>query len=199
MIIKGFRFGMLLQLAIGPMCILVFHTSTTYGFFTALSLVIAIALIDALYIGLSGFGVAAIIAKKKVKQAVKIFGGIVLILFGFQILISIFQLSIIPHIEIWNQISDQNFFLQGILLTASNPLTILFWSGVFSAQVAEKDLTKKQLVLFGGGCVLSTLFFLTMIAVFGSMVGGFLPNIVINVLNGLVGILLIYFGIRLFR
>lgn len=39
MIYKGFKFGMLLQLAIGPMCLMVFNTSTTYGFWMGLSLV----------------------------------------------------------------------------------------------------------------------------------------------------------------
>jgi hypothetical protein len=42
MIYKGFKFGMLLQLAIGPMCLMVFNTSATYGFLVALSLVLAI-------------------------------------------------------------------------------------------------------------------------------------------------------------
>ena len=63
MIYKGFKFGMLLQLAIGPMCLMVFNTSATYGFLVGLSLVLAISLIDGLYITLSGLGIAAIINK----------------------------------------------------------------------------------------------------------------------------------------
>lgn len=31
MIFKGLKFGMLLQFAIGPMCLMVFNTSATYG------------------------------------------------------------------------------------------------------------------------------------------------------------------------
>lgn len=197
MIFKGFKFGMLLQLAVGPMCLLVFTTATSQGFFMGLYLVLAIALIDALYISLSGIGIASIIGKDKVKNVIKIFGGVVLILFGINYFISVFNLSIIPDIISLHNISDQNIFIQGLLLTASNPLTILFWSGVFSTQVIENKLTKKQICYFGFGCVLSTLIFLTLVAALGSVISSFIPELIIKVLNGLVGLALIYFGARL--
>jgi len=82
MIYRGFKFGMLLQLAVGPMCLMVFSTSSTYGFLMGLSLVLAIALIDGLYITLSGLGVAVIINKEKIKSVIKKLGCIVLVLFG---------------------------------------------------------------------------------------------------------------------
>lgn len=199
MLYKGFKFGMLLQLAVGPMCLLVFSTSSANGFVSALTLVIAIALIDALYITLSGFGASALIENKKVKYVIKIFGGIVLILFGFNTFLGMLHYSILPNIKLFHYSSKQNLFLQGIVLTASNPLTIIFWSGVFSSQIIENNLTKKQLFFFGLGCILSTLVFLTLIAALGSVVSRFLPETVICIMNGLVGIVLIYFGIRLFN
>lgn len=197
MVWKGFKFGMLLQLAVGPMCLLVFSTSTAQGFFVGLSLVLAIALIDALFITLSGLGVAAAIGRDKAKYVIKIFGGIVLILFGLQYILGIFNLTIVPNIVIFKHISDMNIFLQGLLLTASNPLTIIFWSGVFSTQVIEHSYSRQQLVFFGMGCVLSTLLFLTGIAALGSVISGFLPAIIIQILNGVVGLVIMYFGIRL--
>lgn len=197
MVLKGFKFGMLLQLAVGPMCLLVFTTSTAHGFIVGLSLVLAIALIDALYITLSGFGVAAVIGKEKVKKAIKIFGGVVLILFGLNNILGIFAISIFPKIMLFENVTSENIFLQGLLLTASNPLTIIFWSGVFSTQVVEHNLNKKQLFFFGIGCVLSTLFFLTIVAFLGSILSEFIPIIVIQILNGMVGAALIIFGLKL--
>lgn len=197
MVWKGLKFGMLLQLAVGPMCLLVFSTSTTKGFFTGITLVLAIALIDAFYITLSGLGVAALIGKGRTKYVIKIFGGIVLILFGLQYILGIFHLTILPNINILSHISNQSVFLQGLLLTASNPLTIIFWSGVFTTQLIEHELTKKQLFLFGIGCVLSTLFFLTGIAALGNIISGFLPAIIISLLNGAVGLIIMFFGIKM--
>jgi threonine/homoserine/homoserine lactone efflux protein len=197
MIYKGLKFGMLLQLAVGPMCLMVFNTSTTYGFFVGLSLVLAIALIDGLYITLSGIGVAAIINKEKIKSTIRILGFIVLVLFGINTITEVFSFSLLPNLKLSSNVTSQNIFIQGLLLTASNPMTIIFWSGVFSAQVAENDLSKKQLVLFGFGCVLSTLLFLTSVAFCGSMLNGFLPEIIIKSLNVTVGVILIFFGIKL--
>ncbi|MNH41521.1 LysE type translocator [compost metagenome] len=83
------------------------------------------------------------------------------------------------------------------MLTASNPLTIIFWGGVFSAEAASKKLSRLQLFWFGMGCVLATVMFLSGIAVLGSMANTFLPEKAIQVLNAAVGLVLIAFGIKL--
>lgn len=41
----GLKFGLLLQMAIGPMCLMVFNTAKNEGFFTTLPLVLGIALV----------------------------------------------------------------------------------------------------------------------------------------------------------
>jgi threonine/homoserine/homoserine lactone efflux protein len=197
MIYKGFKFGMILQLAVGPMCLMVFNTSTTYGFLVGLSLVLAITLIDGLYITLSGLGIAAIINKEKVKSTIKILGCIVLVLFGTNTITGAFGFTLLPDLKLFSNATNQNIFIQGMLLTASNPLTIIFWGGVFSTQVAESNFSKRQLIFFGFGCILSTLFFLTIVAFCGSILSGFLPLIIIKILNVTVGGILICFGIKL--
>lgn len=197
MVYKGFKFGMILQLAVGPMCLMVFNTSTTHGFLVGVSLVLAISLIDGLYITLSGLGVATIINKEKIKSTIKILGCIVLVLFGTNTITGAFGFSLLPDLKLFSNATNQNIFIQGILLTASNPLTIIFWGGVFSTQVAEYNLSKKQLIFFGFGCILSTLVFLTIVSFFGSIISGFLPLIIIKILNVMVGTILIYFGIKL--
>ena len=197
MIFKGLKFGMVLQLAVGPMCLMVFHTSATYGLFIGLSLVLAIAFVDLIYIALSGFGVAAIINKEKVKFVIKIFGCLVLVLFGANTIAGAFNFTLIPNISLFSNISGKSIFAEGLLLTASNPLTIIFWSGVFSTQVIENNYNKTQLFYFGLGCVLSTLCFLSLIAILGTVISGFLTQTIIQILNICVGIIIIYFGLRL--
>ena len=200
MILKGLKFGMLLQLSIGPMCLMVFQTSSTNGFLSSLNLVVAIALIDACYIGLSGIGIATVLRREGIQAVMKIFGCLILILFGLNTLSGSFDIAILPKLALFSNVSNRNLFLQGLLLTASNPLTILFWSGMFTTQLLENHWNKKQLFEFVAGCVLATLSFLTCIAILGSVIGRFLPYLIIQILNGVVGIFLIFFGIkRLFR
>ncbi|BAK98374.1 putative efflux protein [Oscillibacter valericigenes Sjm18-20] len=197
MILKGLRFGMLLQLAIGPICFMVFNTSTTYGFVWGLHLVLAIALVDTIYIALSCIGIASIINRGKIKMAVKLIGCFVLVLFGANTISGAFDLSFLPHIAVLSNISEKNLFVQGLLLTASNPLTIIFWGGVFSTQIIENAWNKKQLFLFAVGCVMATIIFLTAVAILGSILSSFLPQVMVKFLNVAVGVVLIFFGIRL--
>jgi len=197
MIFKGLRFGMLLQLAIGPMCLMVFNTSASHGFVYGVCLMAAVALIDALYIALSCAGAAAVVSRPKVKSAVKLASGLVLALFGANTIAGAFGFSLLPDIAFFSAESSRNLFIQGLLLAASNPLTIVFWSGMFSAQMIENQWNRKQLFFFASGCVLSTVIFLTFISFLGSAASGFLPRAALQALNVIVGSFLIFFGVRL--
>lgn len=197
MILKGLRFGMLLQLAVGPMCLMVFNTSTTYGFIYGLYLVLAIALIDTLYIVLSCVGVASILKRGRVTAVIKLLGCFVLVLFGLNTISGVLYLSFLPKIELFSNSSSQSLFVQGLLLTASNPLTIIFWSGIFSAKMIENHWNRKQLFFFAVGCIMATVLFLTIVSLLGSIISDFLPQVVIQILNMVAGIFLIFFGVRL--
>lgn len=188
---------MLLQLAIGPMCLMVFNTSAAYGFLDGLCIVSAITIIDALYMGLSGAGAASVINKAGVKSVIKFIGCFVLVLFGINTISGAFGLTFIPRIDIFAGKSVQSLFIQGLILTASNPLTIVFWSSMFSAQMLGNELSKYKLFLFALGCLMSTVIFLSFIAFLGSILGGILPGLIIKILNTAVGVFLIYFGLRL--
>ena len=67
---EGLKFGLLLQFAVGPMCLMVFNTAQNTGFFVAMSLVIAIALVDAFYILLASLGASKLLGKEKVEKVV---------------------------------------------------------------------------------------------------------------------------------
>ncbi|NLU25515.1 MAG: LysE family transporter [Clostridiales bacterium] len=197
MVIKGLRFGMLLQIAIGPMCLFVFNTAASRGLGMGLLLVCAIALTDALYISLSGLGISAVLNRPKIRKAVQVCGAAILVLFGTNTILNVFGVSILPSIRLFSDVTGKTIFVQGLLLTASNPLTIVFWSGVFSTQIIEHDYNKRQLAAFGIGCVLATLLFLSLVACLGTVVKSFISAGILAVLNIGVGAVIIFFGIRL--
>ena len=193
--LDGLKFGMLLQLAVGPMCLMVFNTAKNVSFLVALSLVLAIALVDAFYILLAGLGVSKLMEKKKVKTIFKIVGSLVLIIFGLNIILNVFNINIIPGLNL--KPSTTNIFIQGLILTLSNPITIVFWGSVLTTKIIDDGLKKKELVIFSIGLVSATLFFLTLIAVLGTILSGFIPESVSNILNIIVGLLIIFFGIKM--
>ena len=191
----GLKFGMLLQLAVGPMCLMVFNTAKNVSFLVALSLVLAIALVDAFYILLAGLGVSKLIEKKNVKAIFKIVGSLVLVIFGLNIILNVFNINLIPGLNL--KPNTANIFIQGLILTLSNPITIVFWGSVLTTKIIDDGLKKKELFIFSIGLVSATLFFLTFIAVLGTILSGFIPESVSNVLNVIVGLLIVFFGIKM--
>lgn len=196
MILKGFKFGMLLQFAVGPVCIFILQMASLRGFYMAETGVLGVVLIDGIFIICAILGISSIIDKKNIRFALKIFSAVVLFIFGLSTVLSQFNISFLPSFEILNISNSNNVFLRAIILTASNPLTIIFWASVFSTKILEKDMERKDIYQFGFGAVLSTMFFLTIIALVGNFAKIFFSIYVIQVLNIVIGLLLIYFSIR---
>jgi threonine/homoserine/homoserine lactone efflux protein len=197
MLWQGFRFGLMLQFAVGPICLLTFIASSSFGFIAGESIAIAAALIDAVYIGVSAGSIARLMKNPSIQRHIKAGGGIILAGFGLYMLWQV-RCGVLPQVTLFGS-GCLDFFLEGIVLTISNPLTILFWGGVFAAQVAEHHLQKEDMMWFGGGCVLSTLVFLTAVVIVGTFSGKFLPTQIILGLNGVVGVMLLYFALRMWK
>ena len=192
---SGLKFGLLLQIAVGPMCLMVFNTAKNVGLLVAMSLVLAIAIVDAFYITLASVGVSSLLEKERIKKVFKIIGSTVLIIFGINIILNVFEINIIPGLNL--QPTTTNIFIQGLVFTLSNPITIVFWGSVLTTKIIEDKLEKKELVVFSIGLVSATLFFLTSVAILGTVLSNFIPENISNILNIIVGILIIYFGIKL--
>jgi threonine/homoserine/homoserine lactone efflux protein len=173
-----------------------FKISSSLGIIYGLVFVGSVALIDSLYIFLASIGISAILKKDTIQKYFKYIGGIVLIIFGLNTLLGCFNYSIIPSMNI-NINNFHGIFLQGIIITLSDPLTIIFWGGVFSGKITNEKYTNKQLFMFGTGCVLSTLICLSIIAIIGNFVKIFLTEIIIKILNAIIGIVIIIFGIKM--
>ncbi len=199
MITKGFKFGMLLQFAVGPICLFIFQTAVSSGIAIALLGVMGVTLVDGVFILAAIFGIGAFLNRNKnAKNGIKIFGGFILILFGLSTSLSVFGVSFIPSLNLSSVQSVDNVFMKTMLLTLANPLTILFWAGVFSSKIAEEDMRKTDMYRFGMGALLSTVLFLSGIAALGSFMNVFLEDTFMNVLNVVVGLVLIGFGMKVF-
>lgn len=191
----GLKFGMLLQIAVGPMCLMVFNTAKNVGFLVALTLVLAIALVDAFYITLASFGVSKLLEKEKNKKTFKIIGAIVLMIFGVNTILNVFNINIIPGLNL--KPSSTNVFIQGLVLTLSNPITIVFWGSVLTTKIIDEKMKKNELFIFCIGLVSATLIFLSAVAGLGTVLSSFIPNSISNILNVIVGLLIMFFGIKM--
>lgn len=194
---KGLRFGMLLQLAVGPVCLFVLRAAFTAGFWPAMGAVLAVTLTDAMYITLSSLGAAVLLGRPAAQRAARMVGGAVLCLFGVDMVLGALGIRLIPGILLFSAIAGGSLFWQALFITASNPLTILFWGGALTAKVAENGLDRKGLTVFSVGCVMATALFLTFVAALGATVMGGMNQTAVAVLNAAVGLVLVWFGVRL--
>lgn len=197
MLLKGFKFGMLLQFAVGPVCIFIFQMASLKGFPIAETGVMGVALMDGLYIAVAILGMAAIIDRKNIRKFLKVFGAVILLIFGFSTVLSQIGVNFLPSLSMQNASGSSSVFVRALVLTMSNPLTVLFWAGVFSSKVAEENMKRKDVCSFGFGALLSTIFFLTLVAMAGSFAKKFLSTSAIQVMNVAVGLLLMYFGMKM--
>ena len=201
MILKGFSFGMILQAAVGPLCVFVITTALNSGFWVAFYAVAAVTLVDALFVTLAILGIGALMKSERAKVIMKLFGGLVIIYYGIGILLSSFGIHIIPSFNTQNMVGEgAGVFLTAVIMTISNPLTIVFWAGVFGTRISSGDDSRKNVFLFGLGAVLSTLIFLSAVSFIFSLFNPIMTPEASKWLNIAAGAVLAGFGVfMLFR
>ncbi|EMS77130.1 lysine exporter protein LysE/YggA [Desulfotignum phosphitoxidans DSM 13687] len=111
-------------------------------FINSLSGILAVTLVDYIYIILSLIGIGKLLQKNGIKKKFGITGSVILVLFGLMILHKgIAGISETAHVvSVWTPLSS---FTSCFILTISSPLTIVFWSSIFSAKAIEKNLSEK--------------------------------------------------------
>ena len=129
-IIRNIILGISLAAPIGPVNIEVIRRGLNFGFFPAFLLSIGAASADTTYLLLIYFGLSSFIKVPIIKTLIWVFGGFVLIYLGYQS-IKNFKVKVklnksVPKI-------GKNSFITGYLITISNPMTIVWWIGVFGS------------------------------------------------------------------
>ncbi|MBQ6713465.1 MAG: LysE family transporter, partial [Selenomonadales bacterium] len=117
-------------------------------------------------------------------------------LFGINMILEVVGRDIVLHISSYSD--AQSVFVQGLILTLSNPLTIVFWGTVLTQKMIKEQLRRSELFFFSAGLVSATVFFLTGIAILGTEMKEFLPDTISNGMNVVVGVVIVYFGIKMF-
>ena len=192
--IEGIKFGMVLQLAIGPMCLMTFNTARNYGIVKGLIMVLVIASVDVLYITLSCVGISKLLENSKYKVLFKVISSVVLMIFGCSIILNSFGISVMPVLSI--NPNSKDIFIQGFVLALSNPITIVYWGSVLTNKLLEDKMKKIQLIIFCMGLVSATLLFLSFVAIIGSLFATFISDVFANILNIIVGIVIVGFGVK---
>ena len=190
----GLGFGLILQISVGPVCIAVLHKGIAQGFCHAFAMAWGAALVDALYILFSVVGVSALLQLEPARMSIGVGGALLLLFFGFRYLSAPAKIAQ----EERRDESPLKSFAYGVVLTLTNPLTILFWAGVLGAMMSTHRFDQPGgMVYFAVGCVTATLLFLTAVALAGHLMEQLLNERLALWLNRAVGLFLIGFAIKL--
>jgi len=194
LLLDGMLTGMFLQLAIGPVFFYILSITMDSSYINSLFGILAVTLADYIYILLSMIGIGKLLQKKGIKKKFGVISSFILVLFGLMILHkAIAGISDTAHaFSAWTPLSS---FTSCFILTVSSPLTIVFWSSIFSAKAIEKNYQKNQLVIFGIGTGLSTFVFLSVCMWILSLLKSGIPAWIVQILNCIVGGVLIWYGI----
>jgi threonine/homoserine/homoserine lactone efflux protein len=193
-LLNGFLTGLILQIAIGPVFFFILNISLQKTVIDGLFAVVAVTIVDYIFIALAVLGVGRLLEKPKIKFGLGVTSSVVLILFGIIMILTIKQAN---YNNISNAYFESNYmssFISAFILTLSSPLTIVFWTGLFAARAIEKGYTKKQLLFFGIAAGLATFVFLGSFVTLFSILRTSIPLALLKILNTAVGLLLIIYG-----
>ena len=192
--VQGLGFGLILQISVGPVCIAVLHKGIAQGFRHAFAMAWGAALVDALYILLSLAGVSVLWPIESARVGIGLGGALLLLIFGLRYLLAPAGTARAQH----RGESPLKSFAYGVVLTLTNPLTILFWAGVLGAMMSTRTFDQAGgMVYFAAGCVTATLLFLTAVALAGHFLERLLNDRLALWLNRAVGLFLIGFAVKL--
>ncbi|MGG6311679.1 LysE family transporter [Paenibacillus macerans] len=198
MLIRGFKFGMLLQLAVGPVCLFIFQTGSNDGFLAAEYGVLGVVLVDGLFMLAAMLGIGPLLEHEGIRPVIQRLGAAILFLFGLSMVLGSLGIALLPNLGLSGfGDSESGAFVYAVLLTASNPLTILFWAGVFATKMSEMRLPGAGLSRFALGALLATFAFLSSIALLGSLTYAFFTPLLSQALNLVVGLVLLVFAVRM--
>jgi threonine/homoserine/homoserine lactone efflux protein len=191
---NGLLTGLVLQMAIGPVFFFIINLTLQKTVIDGFAGVIGVTLADYFYITLAIIGIGKLIENKKIKKVFGIISSIILVLFGLIMIKGIINNNISTHTVI-NSVSLFSSFISVFFLTISSPLTIVMWTSLFATKTIEYNYTKKELFVFGFSTGLATFIFMGITVILFSLIKGTIPIILIQILNIIVGCLLIGYGI----
>lgn len=130
--VTGFGLGFLVAAQVGPISLLCMRSVLRRRLLTGLSIGAGAAVIDVTYAALGVVGATQLLRITQVRLALGLAGAAVLLVIGARTLWSAFRIR--SGLETGEEtISAAQALRTALIATATNPLTIVWWAGVFAA------------------------------------------------------------------
>ncbi|MFD1738490.1 LysE family transporter [Bacillus salitolerans] len=186
--------GLSLAAPIGPINAAQLDRGIKNGFFHAWLIGLGSVVADIIYMCLVYLGMVHFIEIPIVKAFLWSFGFFVLTYTGIESMISAGQIGVTTRGEVESKIKT---FLTGFLMALSNPLTILFWLGIYGSIIAKtaSNFTMNQLATYSFAIILGLLLWDVSMAALSSSFRNLLTTKLLKIISILSGLSLIGFGL----
>lgn len=191
--LKGFIIGIIMAIPAGPLAILVLKRSLTKGYKEGLATALGVAIADGFYSLVAALGLTAVsgfVLGKK--EYFFMGGGLLLILLG----IGTLKRPPVVTSEVPQERDFLATLLQTMIITLTNPMTILMFIAAFAAagfEGHEESLT--QAVLICLGVFLGSMTWFAVISIISASLRRRVTPYLLNLINTISGSLLILFGV----
>lgn len=193
-LIQNIILGLSLAAPVGPVNVEVIKRGLKHGFLPAFLVSLGAAAADTTYLLLIYFGLSNFINIPVVKLGIWVLGAIVLLNLGY---LSVKEYFDKIDLQKPNTKVSRNSFIAGYLIAISNPMTIVWWLGVFGAIIGSSIQDVSKSVAFLGSMtimlgVLLWFFSLSLLLHFGKR---FINEETMKYVSAIAGIVLIGFGL----
>ena len=197
-ILNGVKLGIVLALLIGPVFFAIIQTSVERGFAKGVLVSLGVSLSDLFYVVICCLGLIRLVENEDVREQMAYVGGGILLVFGLYYLAIKTRSKKEPAVSHIEERKNVRYFLKGFVINAFSPMVPLFWIGTLSIVTIDFGYSKNSEIFVFYAAVLITVL-ITDIA--KAYLADKLRKIItpgrMAVMNGIVGVALIIFGIRL--
>jgi threonine/homoserine/homoserine lactone efflux protein len=150
-ILSGIPWGIFLSFMIGPVFFILLETSILKGFRAALVFDLGAVLGDIFFIAVAYLGSYRLIQSLQDKPALFIFGGIIMLAYGFISFLSLRKEKKVNTTEIDKEIIKKNYFslfVKGFLLNVINIGVLGFWMAVIISVGPKLEMDNSRMFSF---------------------------------------------------
>src|SRR5882757_3950055 len=196
-VFKGVQLGLVLAFLVGPVFFTIIQTSVEKGFWNGALVAIGVSLSDVLYVTICYFGLFQFLNDPGSKKNMAYAGGAILIGFGLYHLIVKARKAKLVSFHSAAETKPLKYILKGFVINGITPMVFIFWIGTISIATIDFGYsTGIEFFIFFTALLVTVLATDITKAFLADKLRKLITHRFLTIMNVVVGILLIAFGIR---
>lgn len=197
-VLKGVQLGIVLAFLVGPVFFTIIQTSVEKGFFNGALVALGVSLSDILYVTICYFGLFQFLQDASSKKNMAYAGGAILIGFGLYHLLVKAKRSKQVSFHAAAETKPLKYILKGFIINGVTPMVLIFWIGTISIATIDFGYsTGFEFFVFFTALLITVLGTDLLKAFLADKLRKLVTHRFLMIMNIVVGIFLIGFGIRL--